>query len=285
MPSLNPARLLPGFAIAAVLLVALFVLSNCSVTVQPGNVGVKIRTLGPNAGVQQEPLSPRWYLIGLGERIVEFPAIQRTYTYSRDSDDSSEQNEEISFSDNNALPMTADLQIVMRVNPADAAKLYSRYRLSFDQLFKGPIRNDVRSAVAAETELVPVEFLYKGGRQLVIQKAMRRVEHKWGAQGVTISQLDWIGNIRYPQVILDSIQAKTKADADTVSAQARVAVARAMADSKIEEAKGQAEANRLLAQSISSSPEVVQLRAIEKWDGKLPTVTGGSTPFVDLKTR
>jgi regulator of protease activity HflC (stomatin/prohibitin superfamily) len=181
--------------------------------------------------------------------------------------------------------MTADVQIVLRVAPASAPPLYTRYRLSFDQLFEGPIRNDVRSAIAAETELVPVEYLYKGGRQQVIQRALARVQNKWGPQGVAISQLDWIGNIRYPQVILDSIQAKTKADADTVAAQARVAVAKAEADSKVEEARGQAESNRLLAQSISASPEVVQLRAIEKWDGHLPTVTGGATPFIDIRAK
>ena len=284
MPSLAPRRLVTGIALIVVLFIALVVLTNCSTTVQPGNVGVRIRTLGTNAGVQQDPLPARWYLVGVGERIVQYPAIQRTYTYTRDADQfGSNINEEISFSDNNALPMTADVQIVLRVDPVDAPILYTRYRLSFDQLFQGPIRNDVRSAIAAETELVPVEFLYRGGRQQVIQKALARVQRKWASQGVAISQLDWIGNIRYPQVILDSIQAKTKADADTVAAQARVAVAKAVADSKIEEAKGEAEANRLLAQSIASNPEVVQLRAIEKWDGKLPTVTGGSTPFVDVR--
>lgn len=270
----------------AALFAALMVLSACSTTVEPGNVGVKIRTLGAGAGVQPEPLPARWYILGIGERIVQFPAIQRTYTYTREADERGPENEEISFSDNNALPMTADVQIVLRVDSHAAPSLYSRYRLTFDQLFEGPIRNDVRSAIAAETELVPVEFLYKGGRQQVIQKALARVQKKWSSQGVTISQLDWIGNIRYPQVILDSIQAKTKADADTVAAQARVAVAKAEADARVEEARGQAESNRLLAQSIAASPEVVQLRAIEKWDGKLPQVTGaGATPFIDLKGR
>lgn len=283
MGTLNGRRVLPIVAIALLLIGVTLTLSNCSTTVQPGNVGVKIRTLGASAGVDPAPMPARWYLVGIGERIVQYPAIQRTYTYTRESDDRGPENEEISFSDNNALPMTADVQIVLRVDPHAAPALYTRYRLTFDQLFEGPIRNDVRSAIAAETELVPVEFLYKGGRQTVIQKALARVQRKWGPQGVTVSQLDWIGNIRYPQVILDSIQAKTKADADTLAAQARVAVAKAEADAKIEEARGQAEANRLLAQSITTNPAVVQLRAIEKWDGRLPTVTGSATPFINLK--
>jgi regulator of protease activity HflC (stomatin/prohibitin superfamily) len=120
-------------------------------------------------------------------------------------------------------------------------------------------------------------------RREEMQRALGRVATKWARHGVTVTQLDWIGTIRYPQVILDSIQAKTKADADAAAAQAQVAVAKAQADARIEEARGQAEANRLIAQSIAASPGVVQLRAIEKWDGKLPQVTGSATPFIDLK--
>ncbi|MFT4076289.1 MAG: SPFH domain-containing protein [Asticcacaulis sp.] len=274
--------LIPAGAVAAL---ALFSLVSCGQTVQPGNVGVKIRTLGPNAGVDATPVPSGWHLNLLGERIAEFPVIQRTYTYTREADERGPENEEITFSDNNALPMTADVQLVMRIDPAKAPALYKRYRLSFDQMFEGPIRNDVRSAVAAETELVSVEFLYRGGRQQVIQRALNRVNRKWEPQGVNISQLDWIGTIRYPQVILDSIQAKTKADADAAAAQAQVAVAKAQADALIEQARGQAESNRLLAVSISSNPEVVQLRAIEKWDGHLPTTTGGAVPFIDVGKR
>ncbi len=274
--------LIPAGAVVVLLLGSLV---SCGQTIQPGNVGVKIRTLGPSAGVDPTPLPSGWHLNLLGERIAEFPAIQRTYTYTREADERGPENEEVTFSDNNALPMTADVQLVMRIDPSKAPSLYKRYRLTFDQMFEGPIRNDVRTAIAAQTELVSVEFLYKGGRQQVIQQALNRVNRKWAAQGVEISQLDWIGTIRYPQVILDSIQMKTKADADASAAQAQVAVAKAQADALIEQARGQAESNRMLAQSIASSPEVVQLRAIEKWDGKLPTTTGGAVPFIDINKR
>lgn len=290
MANINPGFTLPRkaatiAAVVGVVLIAAGGLVSCGRTIQPGNVGVKIRTLGPSAGVDPTSLPSGYHFNLLGERIVEFPVIQRTYTYTREADERGPENEEITFSDNNALPMTADVQLVMRIDPSKAPALYTRYRLTFDQIFEGPLRNDVRSAIAAETEQVSVEFLYKGGRQVVIQKALARVNRKWAPQGVEVSQLDWIGTIRYPQVILDSIQAKTKADADASAAQAQVAVAKAQADAKIEQARGDAESNRLLAQSIASNPEVVQLRAVEKWDGHLPQVTGGSVPFINLERK
>jgi regulator of protease activity HflC (stomatin/prohibitin superfamily) len=272
-----------GLAIGAVVLAASWAIMFGR-TVEPGNVGVKIRTLGAQAGVDPAPMQSGWHVLGIGERIVQFPVIQRTYTYTREPDERGPENEEVTFSDNTGLPMTADVQVVLQVGAACAPQLYTRYRLTFDQLFEGPIRNDVRTAIAAESELVNVEQLYSGGRQGVIQRSLARVRSKWDEQCVAVSQLDWIGNIRYPDVILEAIQAKTKADQETLAAQARVAKAKAEADARIEQARGEAEANRLLAQSIAANPQVVQLKAIEKWDGRLPQVVSeGAVPFIDIQ--
>ena len=135
--------------IAGAALIAAFALglTSCGKTVEPGNAGVKIRTLGTSAGVDPEPLPSGWHFRGIGERIVEFPVIQRTYSYTREPDERGPQNEEIAFADNTGLPMTADVAITLQVSPASAPNLYKTYRLSFDQLLDGPIRNDVRSAI------------------------------------------------------------------------------------------------------------------------------------------
>ena len=48
-------------------------------------------------------------------------------------------------------------------------------------------------------------------------------------------------------------------------------------------AEGQAKANRLLQESLKSSPEVLQMKALDKWDGTLPAYMGsGSVPFIKL---
>jgi len=273
-------------AVLAVLGLLLFGIASCGKTVEPGNVGVKIRTLGGGAGVDREPMSSGWHFKGIGERIVEYPVIQRTYSYTREADERGPENEEISFADNTGLPMTADVAITLQVNPASAPKLYETYRLTFDQLLDGPIRNDVRSAIAAETERVNVDQLYSGGRQLVIQRALARVAAKWARHGVQITQLEWIGTIRYPEVILQAIQAKTKTEQETLTARAQVAKAQAQAESQIAAARGQAESIRIINEALAANPRYVELKAVEKWDGKLPQVTGlGGVPFINLQER
>lgn len=227
----------------------------CGKTVPAGEVGIKVNQYG---GGIDGPLPQGWHGTGFGQHIFTYPIISRTYAYTREPNRDGAENEEITFSDNNALSMTADVQMVVSIDSAHAVNLYKTYRLTFDELLDGPIRNDVRSFIAAESELVSVEYLYKGGRQEMIHKALAKLQQKWGPKGITISQLDWIGPIRYPDIIVKSIQAKTKADADTISAQARVAVATAEAQAKVEEAKGEAESIRLKGEALRTSPEVVE---------------------------
>ena len=47
-------------------------------------------------------------------------------------------------------------------------------------------------------------------------------------------------------------------------------------------AEGKARAILIEAQALKANPKVVDLRWIEKWDGKTPTYWGGATPFFGI---
>ena len=66
-----------------------------------------------------------------------------------------------------------------------------------------------------------------------------------------------------------------------------VATAKAAAEAQLTQANAQAEANRVIASSIT--PELLKLRQLEieqrkaeKWDGRLPTVSGGANTSMIL---
>jgi regulator of protease activity HflC (stomatin/prohibitin superfamily) len=258
--------------------------SACSVTVETGEAGIKSTKYGANPGIQLEELPPGWHWEGFGETIRTYPTRQRTYSYTREKNKDGAENEEIGFSDSSGLPMTADVNLTLKVQENKAADLYAAWKEPFNDLLDGQVRNDVRSAIAAEAEKLPVQALLAGGRQAVIQRAFATVRAKWAPQGITVSQMEWVGNIRYPATVTAAIEAQTQARQQTIAAEAKVAMAKADADAKIETARGTAESTRLLAASISTNPEVVQLRAIEKWNGELPTYVGsGPMPFIDVR--
>ena len=277
--------------------------TSCSVTVESGYMGIKTTKFGPNPGVQRSELGPGFHWEGIGEKIRTYQTLQRTYSYTRETNADGGENEEITFSDVLGLPMTADVALTFRIREDKAADLYATWRQEFDAFIDGPLRTSVRAAIARETEKLPVACnaqqsatpnvqpiapggvvatpgtpdaadcpgqLIGPGRQIVLQRAMQALQREWGPQGLEIIRMEWVGSIRYPETVLAAIQSRTTAEQNTRAALERVNLERANAEARIAQARGQAEANRLLAESIRSNPEVVRLREIERTLGICP---------------
>ncbi|MCE3290012.1 MAG: stomatin/prohibitin-like protein [Caulobacter sp.] len=256
----------------------------CSTTVESGEAGIKTTKFGENPGVQLAELRPGWHWKGLGEDIIVYPTRQRTYSYTREPNSDGKENEEIAFADQTGLPMTADVNLTIRVRDDKAADLYARWRQPFDDLLDGQIRNDVRSAIAKETEQVPVSCnlnpvatvsgvtptpaanappctgsLMGGGRQVVIQKAFQRVRSK-----------EWVGTIRYPASVTAAVEARTQTEQRTLAAQQKAAEARANAEAAIETARGIAESTRLRGEALRANPEIIEQIYAERSQGLCP---------------
>lgn len=286
-------------ALAVLLLGAGCTVSSCSTTVESGEAGIKTTRFGANPGVQPVELRPGWHWKGIGEEIIVYPTRQRTYSYTREPNADGKENEEIAFADQTGLPMTADVNLTIRVRDDKAADLYARWRQPFDDLLDGQIRNDVRSAIAKETEQVPVSCnlnpvgtasgvtptpaavpapsatactgsLMGAGRQQVIQRAFQRVRTKWAAEGVEISQMEWVGTIRYPPSVTAAVEARTQTEQRTLAAQQKAAEARANAEAAIETARGIAESTRLRGEALRANPEIIEQIYAERSQGLCP---------------
>ena len=79
-----------------------------------------------------------------------------------------------------------------------------------------------------------------------------------------------------------AIEAKQTAEQDALKASRDLDRVKIEAQQKIARAKAEAESQRLQQKTIT--PILLQLRAIEKWNGILPQVTGGAMPFIDAKS-
>ena len=298
-----------GRMLSLVVLVGLLIaistvaVTSCSVTVESGFMGIKTTKFGANPGVQRAELGPGFHWEGIGEKIRTYQTLQRTYSYTREANADGGENEEITFSDVLGLPMTADVALTFRIREDKAADLFATWRQEFDAFIDGPLRTSVRAAIARETEKLPVACnaqqsatpnvqpiapggvvatpgtpdaadcpgqLIGPGRQIVLQRAMQALQREWAPQGLEIIRMEWVGSIRYPETVLAAIQSRTTAEQNTRAALERVNLERANAEARIAQARGQAEANRLLAESIRSNPEVVRLREIERTLGICP---------------
>ena len=249
--------------------------------VKPGHVGIKINQFGSGAGVSAEPLQVGTYFTPFGTNIIEYPVFTQTYTYTASSTEGSTTNEEFTFNDKNGLNIAADIGVSYSVNPDLAPKLYSKFRTDANGLVNTQIRNAIRNALNDRASALGVEEIYGPQKQALLDQVQTDVAKYFAPYGLNIEKLFWAGTLRLPQSVHDQINQRIAYEQAALAAQANVATATANANAAIEAAKGQAQANQLIAESIRTNPEIIQLKAIEKWNGVLPTYTSnGPLPFI-----
>jgi len=99
-----------------------------------------------------------------------------------------------------------------------------------------------------------------------------------------------IVNFAFSKSFSDAIEAKVSAEQSKLKAERDLQRIEVEAKQKIASARAEAEALALQRQQVT--PELLSLRRIEneraaiaKWDGRLPQVSGGATPFINLGDR
>lgn len=91
-----------------------------------------------------------------------------------------------------------------------------------------------------------------------------------------------IVDIQFSKEFNDAIEAKQVAEQNAQKAVYEAQQKKAEAEGNINQARGQAESQRLVQGSLSTA--ILMKAAIDKWDGHYPTVMGsGSLPLLDLR--
>ncbi|MGV3582386.1 MAG: prohibitin family protein [Methylophilus sp.] len=105
--------------------------------------------------------------------------------------------------------------------------------------------------------------------------------------GIAIDEFS-IVNFRFSESFNQAIEGKTTADQLKLKAERDLERIKVEAEQKIASAKAEAESLRLQKQEIT--PDLLKLReienqrlALEKWNGQLPQVTGGSVPMINIR--
>jgi len=263
----------------------------CS-TVPAGHVGVKVFLLGGDKGVDSEELGVGRYWIGPNEQLFIFPTFMQNYVWTKDPSEGSPNDESISFQTADGMTANADVGISYSIDPSKVTTIFQTYRRGVDEITDTFLRNMVRDALVKEASNKPIEYVYGAGKADLMASVQKDVSDQVAAIGIKIDKIYWIGEIRLPQTVIESINNKNAATQmaqqrqnevaqATAEAQKRVAEAKGEADSILLKAEAQAQANKILAQSLTA--EFVQYEALQKWDGKLPTMTGSSAiPFVNV---
>lgn len=283
--------------------VLMLALAACS-KVPAGNVGVKVYLLGGSKGVDTEELGPGRYYIGINEELFLFPTFTQNYTWTKspidensdgDLSDSDRIDESITFQTVEGLSVNSDVGISYTVDPTKVSVLYQKFRKGIAEITDGYIRNIVRDALVTSASSRPIETVYGAGKAALIQDVEERVRKQIKPFGILLERLYWAGDFRLPPSVTASINAKIEATQMAQRRRNEVEQAKAEADKQIEAARGEAESKLTIAKAeadairikggaLSENPKLVELSAIEKWNGQMPQFTGGALPFIQVPT-
>lgn len=170
------------------------------------------------------------------------------------------------------------------VLPESANVVYQTIGLAYADRVIAPAMQEVIKGVTAG--YTAIELITQ--REKVRNEVRLAIHERLARYNIVVDDFS-IVNFSFSPQFSQAIEAKQTAEQLALKAQRDLERIRIEAEQKIAQAKAEAEALRLQKQEVTKElvalREIeVQQKAIEKWDGRLPNVTGGAMPFLDVMT-
>jgi regulator of protease activity HflC (stomatin/prohibitin superfamily) len=270
----------------SMLVVCLFFVSTfsgCRNLIEPGYVGIKVNNYGSQKGVEDYPVltGAVWYN-PFTTTVYEYPTFTQNATWDG--------SEKISFNTSEGSRITCAVGLSYSLLDTKVPHIFVKHRKDLDNITHNYLRNKVRDVLNRHSaEYTAIEALGSKTQQL-LEKARKDLDQELGDDGFIVDTLSFISAPAPddPQVaasisqVINStqraIEAANKVKQIEAEALQEVARAEGKAQSILLEAKAQAEANKIVAESLT--PELNQYKMTEKWDGKAPQVMGANTSML-----
>ncbi len=256
-----------GLALALAIVVFTLGVSASFGQVPAGYRGVVLRFGAPTGAVKEEGLYMVTPFINSVElmlvQVVAFDAVAEAA--SRDLQD-----------------VKAKVTLNYSLDPAQVVDIYRRLRHDYEFRI---IKPAIQEAVKASTARFTAEELITR-RPEVRDSIQQNLTQRLDRFGI-LTQAMSITDFAFSKSFNEAIEAKVTATQQVLKAERDLQRVRLEAQQQIEQARAQAEALRIQKQNVT--PELVELRrieaqfrAIDKWDGHMPTYVAGPVPILDV---
>jgi regulator of protease activity HflC (stomatin/prohibitin superfamily) len=160
-----------------------------------------------------------------------------------------------------------------------AAKIYQDIGVGYLNTVVAPAMQESVKAIMAQ--YTAEELITK--RELVRDGIANLISTKLGPVGIKTEAVN-IVNFNFSPTFEQAIEAKVTAEQNALAAKNKLEQVKYEAEQAAARADGEAKAITIQAQAIQAQggEAYIRLKALEKWDGKLPQIVGsGAIPFVN----
>jgi len=281
-------------------LFALLILGACA-KVEPGYAGILVNQYGNQRGVEDFPIKVgRVTYNPFTESLYTFPTFNQTVNWSH------EEKEDITFNSIEGSNISADVSVSYCLVEAQVPAIFLKFRKPIEGITDGYMRGMVRDAFQRHAGEMKIIDIFGSQKQELLTKVKADLVSSLSPLGFQIDMVSFTSSLRASNQVMASINATIEASQRAIEAQNKVVQAKAEADQSIEAARGraesvklevdaeayrittaanaQAEANRRLNESLT--PDLVNYKAIERWNGQTPQFMGGGetgvVPFMNI---
>lgn len=266
----------------------------CLEKIPAGYVGV---VYNMNGGVDGEILSQGWHVVSPTKKVTTYSiGLEQSYLVSGEKGDS-KKDDSFKCPTSDGKSVTVELEFSYRFDEARVAQTFITFKGKNGETIKDTFIKPKVSAWTQEiTALYPVTDIFGDKRTDINAHLDDYLKGKFDQYGILIDTVNFT-NIEVDPETAAAIQKKVNAqqelelanieaqtakvqankDKEVAQVAAETAVIQANAEAEVVKiaAAAEADANRKIAASLT--PELIEKIKYEQWDGKMPTVTGGSS--------
>ena len=238
-----------------------FSMTSCMEKVDAGCEGIKVNLYGSDKGVDDASLVTGivWYNPWT-TTVYEYPTYVQTIDY-----------EPFTINAKDGSEFTVDPTVSLKIIDGKSPAVFKKYRKELSEVISGTLYNYVKDAFRIQLNKYTTDEIVSN-RDMVEKAIEAHLSKALLKENFQLEQLT--SGLKYPQSIVNAVNAKNAAIQKAQKAQNELAVVKAEAEKKVVAAQAEAEANKLRTQALT--PLILKQQWIDKWDGKLPVY--GSLP-------
>lgn len=253
--------------LSGLLFFLLVVLSSCT-RIDAGYEGILVKQYGTDKGVQDVSLvTGRVWYNPLTEDVEQYPTFVQTIDYDAFNVNAKDGSE-----------FLVDPTLSFNIVSGNSPKIFTKYRKKLEEVSKTTIFNYVKDAFRLQMNKYTTDEIVSNREKFEndVQKTLSDVLEK---EGFLLEQLT--SGLKYPQAIVDAVNAKNKAVQEAMRVENELRVTEAQAKKLLVQAEAEKKANELKQSSLT--PMLIQQMFIEKWDGRTPLYGNSPVLFQNIK--
>lgn len=226
-----------------------------------------------NGGIQDETLPQGWHLVSPTKKVKEFTISNEQLLLTKDKREGSKSNDSFKVSTSDDASIAISFQMTYKFDEKNLVDTYKKFRgMDGEMIVNNRVKSVLKSKISEVTTDYSMMDIYSGNRSEINNKITEYLNEEfddaYGIQVLDASIIDVHPDAQLKEAINNRVTAlqrkqQAQAEQETAKVEAETALIKAQneADIKVMEAKGEAESNKLKAESIT--PELIQMKEAE----------------------